>query len=176
MPKSHYNPITVEERFWRKVKISDNGCWEWMAFTRYGYGRFGIASTKVVQAHVWAYQRYVGSYPQNWLLHHKCRNTRCVNPLHLEPLTASKHLKLSANASAVNRLKTHRSKGHLLSGKNVRIDGKGWRFCLECRRRISRESSKRLYKPRVRSKTICGNRGERVPVTFARPTQFELSL
>lgn len=31
-------------------------------------------------------------------------------------------------------------------------------------------------KPRVRSKSVCANRGARVPVTFERPTQFELGL
>jgi hypothetical protein len=31
-------------------------------------------------------------------------------------------------------------------------------------------------KPRVRSKSVCANRGKRLPVSFERPTQFELGL
>ena len=70
---------TPEQRFWKKVKIADNGCWEWIGSkgTLKGkeYGVFIISSThatkKTVRAHRWAYETYIGKIPEGLELDHQ---------------------------------------------------------------------------------------------------------
>jgi HNH endonuclease len=81
-------------RFWRKVDkgISALDCWLWTAGTfANGYGAFNWNGMKY--AHVLAYELVLGSVPYGRELHHKCRNRRCVNPFHFEPLTHREHMR-----------------------------------------------------------------------------------
>ena len=76
------------ERFLDKVAISAGGCWEWAAFRNAdGYGRFNDGQ-RIVAAHRFAYERFVGEIPDGLQLDHLCRVRHCVNPDHLEPVTA----------------------------------------------------------------------------------------
>jgi len=86
-------PVTSDEaRFWAKVELNgDTGCWEWTAALRDGYGRFWLAP-RVQAAHRVAYQWLVGPIADGLHLDHLCRNTRCVNPAHLEPVTQRENL------------------------------------------------------------------------------------
>lgn len=54
--------------------------------TACGYGRMRVEGRKVV-AHRVAYETYVGRIPDGLELDHLCRVRRCINPLHLEPVT-----------------------------------------------------------------------------------------
>lgn len=79
-----------EERFWRFVAKSSDGCWEWMgARGGKGYGTFWVGSGKFANAHRWAYSHFVGPIADGLQLDHLCRNRACVRPDHLEPVTAS---------------------------------------------------------------------------------------
>lgn len=61
----------------------DTGCWEWVrALDVNGYGRNGATL-----AHRMVYTRERGPIPEGLHLDHLCRNTLCVNPDHLEPVT-----------------------------------------------------------------------------------------
>lgn len=77
-----------ERRFWLNVRKSD-GCWEWTgSLSGGGYGQFRVHG-KQAQVHRFAYGLLVGPVPEGLELDHLCRNRRCVNPAHLEPVTRS---------------------------------------------------------------------------------------
>ena len=80
-----------EDRFWSKVQPT-GFCWEWVGqINPYGYGVFATGQGKggwyKVSAHRTAYTLLVGPIPEGMELDHVCKNRRCVNPDHLEPVT-----------------------------------------------------------------------------------------
>lgn len=89
MSKRVYNRGTPEERFLARVQKRD-GCWEWQGYRfirrghTTGYGKFGLTSTRTVQAHRFAYELWVGEIPNDSVVHHVCENLACVRPDHLE--------------------------------------------------------------------------------------------
>jgi uncharacterized Zn-finger protein len=80
---------SVEERFWAKVdRRGPDDCWPWLAGRDYlGYGAFSRVRAKTERAHRVGYELLVGPIPEGLQLDHLCRNTSCVNPAHLEPVT-----------------------------------------------------------------------------------------
>lgn len=77
----------TEDTFWQKVKIFPEGCWEWQGCCNAaGYGHFRT-SERLFMAHRYAYESIVGVIPLGLEIDHLCRNTRCVNPRHLEVVT-----------------------------------------------------------------------------------------
>lgn len=95
-------PLDLNElkRFWRRVdKTDETGCWWWLgALTaREGYGSFSIGSRKDgtrknVSAHRWIYEQLVGPIPKGLHIDHLCRERRCVNPDHMEPVTLGENV------------------------------------------------------------------------------------
>lgn len=77
----------------------DTGCWVWDgALTGNGYGhvrREGRAGGKQL-AHRWFFERLVGPIPEGLCLDHLCRNPRCVNPEHLDPVTFAENVRRGA--------------------------------------------------------------------------------
>lgn len=55
-----------------------------------GYAQF-IASGSRVAAHRWSYERFVGPIPDGLQIDHLCFVRNCVNPSHLEPVTAAEN-------------------------------------------------------------------------------------
>ena len=92
-------------RFWTKVDkrphMSD-GCWLWMASKRNskGYGQFW-ADGKIVPAHRWAYEQFKGPIPDGLQIDHLCRTPACVNPAHLEAVTAKENNNRGNTASVM---------------------------------------------------------------------------
>lgn len=118
-----------EERFWRKVDFAD--CWEWVAGTNaYGYGYFRTSGGARV-AHRVAYELLVGPIPTGLQLDHLCRNRRCVNPDHLEPVTQAENLRRGAGSNGALRPRpnTCRNGGHDYPGSGA---------CRECHREAQR--------------------------------------
>jgi hypothetical protein len=61
-------------------------CWTWQRGTARGYG-VAVVNRKTIRAHRLYYIRANGPVPAGLDLDHLCRNRRCVNPDHLEPVT-----------------------------------------------------------------------------------------
>lgn len=113
-------------------KVDATGiCWEWTASIVNGYGKFGRDPEHgyvVVGAHRWAWEHLVGPVPVGLDLDHLCRNRRCVNPDHLEPVTRGENVRRGRNA---NREKTRCPAGHPLVPGNLVAKHQG-RKCRTC--------------------------------------------
>lgn len=151
---------TEEQRFWRKVRIAENGCWEWIAGKmKTGYGGFGLETLtpyehRVVTAHSWVYKRYIGPMPPGTELDHLCRNRACVNPLHLEAVTHRVNALRGVSPSALAARQTHCIYGHPLSPENTYINPRTHgRYCRTCKARRDRE-----YYLRRKEKETYGNK------------------
>lgn len=83
---------SLADRFEAKVeRIPFMGCWVWMGATHErGYGIIGLGKrgSGNERAHRTAYRLYRGEIPEGQMILHKCGNTNCVNPWHLEHGTA----------------------------------------------------------------------------------------
>lgn len=85
-----FSQAPLDVRFWEKVEKGPD-CWTWTgALTSGGYGSIWNGG-KSCLAHRLAYQLTVGPVPDGLELDHLCRNTRCVNPEHLEPVARAEH-------------------------------------------------------------------------------------
>lgn len=86
------NRMDSTERIKRNSTIV-NGCWIWLGMkTPEGYGIIKV-NGKRVKAHRYAYTHLVCPIPEGLTIDHLCRHKDCVNPEHLEPVTASENTK-----------------------------------------------------------------------------------
>jgi hypothetical protein len=132
-------------RFWSKVEKGPS-CWNWMGKHRvFGYGVFSIGRDYIF-AHRWAYEHCVGPIPKGLTIDHLCRNTRCVNPKHLEVVTRVENTMRGFSPHAICARRTHCLRGnHPLSGQNLYINPRGQRECRTCRNEANeRAAQKRL--------------------------------
>lgn len=125
----------VMERFISKIKLSDNGCWEWTGQKmKNGYGTFSVDGSKRL-AHRFSYDACNMEPAGDNHVHHTCCNRGCVNPWHLQALPIVIHIMESPNHSAYSALNFNECRnGHHLSGENLGYDYKGNRFCKKCRK------------------------------------------
>lgn len=71
------------------------GCWNWKrARSAGGYGHLVDSTGRQVIAHRFMYELHRGPVSAEQHLHHHCRNTACINPDHLEPLSVEEHMRL----------------------------------------------------------------------------------
>lgn len=94
-PNKHQRKWSFERLFMTKVRIADSGCWLWTASQvspRVRYGQIivpvGGGIRKKWLAHRLAYSHLVGPIPDGLQLDHLCGQSLCVNPKHLEPVSA----------------------------------------------------------------------------------------
>lgn len=107
----------------------DTPCIDWAGrLNRQGYGRIGWDL-----AHRRAYEQSVGPVPDGMELDHLCRNARCVNPDHLEPVTREENMRRRSEAQ------THCKHGHEFTPENTYPRPKdGRRQCRACNREAVR--------------------------------------
>lgn len=121
----------------------NTGCWLWAkTVSTTGYGQFQIERARFRWAHRLSYEAFAGEIPDGLQIDHLCRVRCCVNPSHLEPVTAKENMR---RRTVVLTLKTHCKRGHPFDAKNTmrltRGNGKHERRCRTCHRE---ESSRRL--------------------------------
>lgn len=142
------------DRFADKIALTDSGCIEWIAgLYRNGYGHFHTTQTPTekardVYAHRWSYEHHVGPIPEGLSIDHLCRNRRCINPEHLEPVTHRENTLRGVGFAAVNAAKTHCVQGHRYSPTNTYTDPLGYRHCRTCRRQVDRNRQPRRQQTR----------------------------
>lgn len=105
----------------RHVKNEVTGCWEWTAGTNgvSGYGTINVRGRQTL-AHRASYEEYVGPIPEGRELDHLCRNRKCINPAHLDPVTSSEnHRRSPLDKAGQHAKKTHCPKGHEYTPDNT---------------------------------------------------------
>lgn len=96
-----------------------------------GYGQVRQRGRRYVTHRV-AYEQAVGPIPPGLTLDHLCGVKRCLNPLHLEPVTSRENSLRGGNLCAQRARQTHCLRDHELAGDNVYITSQGSRQCREC--------------------------------------------
>lgn len=129
-----FTPEEALESFWAKVEKTET-CWNWLAALTNGYGHLHWQG-KDKLAHILSYELLVGPVPEGLELDHKCRNTRCVNPEHLEPVTHRVNVIVRGVGPFAKRARqTHCLRGHAFTASNTYIHrSRRVRICRTCHR------------------------------------------
>lgn len=139
----HSNEARLEGR----IKVDANGCHNWTGFIDpKGYGMVWDGRT-MTRTHRFAYIIAKGAIPNGLQLDHLCRNRRCCNPAHLEPVTARENI-FRGEGIAVKRARaTHCQRGHPFDEQNTRWIKGRYRWCRECGRAAARKAYARRKAP-----------------------------
>jgi hypothetical protein len=131
-------PIVISEkdakRFFSRINLGENECWNWQGSSKKGYGVFIAMANgnKNFRAHRWSYAYLTKEDISDAVICHLCHNTLCVNPLHLYAGTPADNNRDTALAGRNhNQKKTHCTKGHEFTKENTRYK-RGRRNCQEC--------------------------------------------
>jgi len=91
----------ILDRFFSHIEL-DGSCWAWTGYVSpNGYGQMGD-NRRIHYVHRWAYEHFIGPIPEGLVIDHLCRNRRCVNPAHLEPVTAEENWRRGDAPSAIS--------------------------------------------------------------------------
>lgn len=129
-----------------RIEITDD-CWLWTGSLCDGYGSIKNKAATSRFAHRALWERVVGAVPEGLQLDHLCRNRRCVNPDHLEPVTLKENINRGEAAEGRRRRAasiTACPQGHDYNDANTYVDKKGCRHCRSCdreRRRARRKAA-----------------------------------
>lgn len=159
----HGSPVTKRslirnsETFLQRVDRTES-CWVWLgSIDSEGYGQFGKNNT-TIKAHRAAYVFFKGEIPDHMELDHLCRNRRCVNPDHLEPVTHAENIRRA------NAVMTHCKRGHSKAEYNA--NGR----CMECHRMRANNWLKQKRKTLTAEQTLrMDNLGISPPEQLSKP-------
>jgi hypothetical protein len=147
------------------AKIDFRGpCWNWRRSLKDGYGQVWVEGKR------WATHRLiwtllVGEIPPGLVLDHLCRNTRCCNPDHLEPVTNL--VNITRGTGLAGRARWRRCKqGHEFTPETTEVrDGRRrCRVCLNARQRARYVPHPRAYQPPP-PREVCANGHPLTPET-----------
>lgn len=145
--------MTLLDRLLVKTSPQESGCWTWTgSLGSHGYGQLAV-NGKPKLAHRVAYEQLVGPVPDGLELDHLCRNTACVNPKHLEPVTHAENIRRSDVALGIRSAATHCANGHGFTPENTvprKRNGSVHRVCRTCKSESRRRRS-RLKKAQVQA-------------------------
>lgn len=128
--------VSIEARIQSKFDFDpDTGCWVWLGtVNKDGYGVLTVGSRidgsrALRYAHVLSWEFSRGPVSDGLELDHLCRQRRCINPAHLEPVTHAENIR---RGRSLWRERTHCPKGHPYSGVNL-IQTATQRVCRACK-------------------------------------------
>lgn len=124
--------VLVADRIKARIAVALDGCWEWTGHLSRGYAVFSLKNRPVRVARA-SYEAFVGPIPEGLTIDHLCRNTRCVNPEHLEPVTRGENTLRGETVTAKNSRARACPKGHPYNEENT-YRKRGRRMCRACRR------------------------------------------
>src|ERR1041384_578825 len=93
-----------------KVEVTPD-CWLWKGWTAKGYGMIKVAG-RGVGAHRVSYELFVGPIPDGFEPDHLCKNTMCVRPDHLEPVTHQENVLRGSSPAATHAQQLTCVQGH----------------------------------------------------------------
>lgn len=147
---------TITQRFEEKCSPEPNtGCWLWTGAASFNHSGnlYGLFKTdKLKGAHRASYELYKGPIPHGLVVDHKCRQTLCVNPDHLEAVTSLENSRRGIVSEVCRDLqlsKTHCPHGHPYAGDNLYLKPNGRRECRQCVK-----NSGERYRARKKSETL----------------------
>lgn len=137
-----------------RIVIADSGCWEWIGdHDGHGYGRCHwhlpeYPDLKRWRTHRLVYTLLAGPIRIGFVIDHLCRNTKCVKPSHLEPVTNRENIRRGISADQW-RNRTHCPRHHPYDERNTSTSTKGGRICRTCARdrMRARRHPERLTQP-----------------------------
>jgi hypothetical protein len=144
--------LSLVDRFWSKVDKRPDGCWLWLDVPDVkGYGTLKVEGRRV-KAHRFAYELLTGPIPEGLTLDHLCLVKPCVNPAHLEPVTARENtIRSPFTTPGIHIRQTHCKRGHPFDAENTLRKPSGARQCRTCRRVMTP-----IYKARYRQRLADG--------------------
>lgn len=127
--------MTPLERLLSKVIVDDqSGCWNWTAAVSATYGQFWFDGRQWL-AHRASFVLHGQCIPDGMQLDHLCRNRLCVNPAHLEPVTARENqARAGMPIARLHASKTQCKNGHAFDAANTYVTARGFRQCRTCAR------------------------------------------
>lgn len=124
--------LGLPERHARRIREDATGCWTWTGPLNYaGYALFDWEG-KTSRGHRVTYRLAHGSIPEGMQLDHLCRNRACLNPKHLEVVTARENTMRSDALTAKFAVATHCIHGHPFDLVNTYFRPSGGRSCRTC--------------------------------------------
>lgn len=129
----------LQDRITNNVKIDDNGCWLWQRrITDKGYGQMWLTTAYkkgvTTAAHRVSYMAFKGSIPENLQIDHLCKVRNCVNPEHLEAVTAAENVYRSNALYKQQMARTHCPQGHEYTDDNIyRYKTQAGGVCRNCK-------------------------------------------
>lgn len=126
---------------------AETGCHEWSGYVEAkGYARLRDENGKRRLVHRLAYEAAVGPIPPGLTIDHLCRNKRCCNPAHLEPVTRAENTRRGNQFTMGRRSPTCR-RGHPFTPDNTVMQkpGRTCRTCKQERERRTKRERRRAY-------------------------------
>ena len=117
-----------------------SGCWEWQLYKdSKGYGVIKRKG-KNYQAHRYIFEQHKEKIPDGMQLDHKCRNTSCVNPDHLEVVDNAENCRRGSNAK-LTKYQVGEIKNRIINGEKQITLAREFNVSTGCINGISKERS-----------------------------------
>ena len=145
-----FSGVPLAERFLKRVDkngpmsqhhLAYGQCWQWIGnVNKSGYGIYAFSRFEKRQlAHRLSYELFVAPIPDGLVIDHRCRNTGCVRPDHLQPVTRRLNTLRGFSPPALRILQTHCKRGHKFNEENTYVNPKNRsRHCRICAKELER--------------------------------------